>query len=148
MHSDPSASVGQRSPLFRTKVIANFWSRADEARARYERFMGDHRAHSFNSEHQCWDFWHVPDVYCYLRTDAGKVLGRDLVDDFTKRLEELCRSELNGVSPLSPWLSLHLNGMRHEIHNDSCNGIYGYFFSLTQNPNGFTGGPTCGAGVP
>jgi hypothetical protein len=143
MHSDPSASAGQRSPLFRTKVIANFWSRADEARARYERFMGDDQAHSFNSEHQCWDFWHVPDVYCYLRTDASKVLGKDLVDDFTTRLEELCRSELNGVSPLSPWLSLHLNGMRHEIHNDSCNGVYGYVYSLTRNPNGFSGGQTC-----
>src|SRR6202049_4638617 len=143
MHSNPSASVGQRNSLFRTRVIANFWPRADEARARYERFMGDPRAHSFNSEHQCWDYWFMPDVYCYLRTDAIKVLGADLVDDFVTRLEELCLSQLNGVSPLSPWMSLHLNGMRHEIHNDSCNGVYGYVYSLTRNTDAFSGGQTC-----
>jgi len=124
-------------------VIANFWPRADEARARYERFMGDPQAHSFHSEHLCWDYWHMPDRYCYLRTDAIKVLGGDLVDDFLNRLEELCLSELKGVSPLSPWLSLHLNGMRHEIHNDSCNGVYGYVYSLTRDANAFSGGQTC-----
>ncbi|HWY56121.1 MAG TPA: hypothetical protein VNZ03_16765 [Terriglobales bacterium] len=85
----------------------------------------------------------MPDRYCYLRTDAIKVLGGDLVDDFVNRLEELCISELNGVSPRSPWLSLHLSGMRHEIHNDSCNGVYGYVYSLTRNTNAFTGGQTC-----
>jgi hypothetical protein len=124
-------------------VIANFWPRADEARAGYERFMGDPSAHSFHSEHQCWDYWFLPGVYCYLRTDTIKVLGADLVDDFLTRLEELCNTELNGVSPRSPWLSLHLDGMRHEIHNDSCNGIYGYVYSLTRNPDAFSGGQTC-----
>jgi hypothetical protein len=143
MHFDPSASVARRSPLFRTKVIANFWPRVNEARARYERFMGDHQAHSFDSEHQCWDFWHLPDVYSYLRTDAAKVLGRDLIDDFLTRLETLCLSELGGVSPLSPWMSLHLNGMRHQMHNDSCNGVYGYVYSLTRSMQSFSGGQTC-----
>jgi hypothetical protein len=143
MHFDSSAAASQRNPLFRTRVIANFWPRADEARARYERFMGDPQAHSFNSEHQCWDYWHLPDVYCYLRTDAMKVLGSDLVADFLACLDELCLSELNGVSPRSPWMSLHLEGMRHEIHNDSENGVYGYVYSLTRNPNAFSGGQTC-----
>jgi len=143
MHLDPSASVGQENPLFRTRVITNFWPRADEARARYERFMGDPGAHSFQSQHQCWDYWYMPEIYCYLRTDAVKVLGGDLIDDFLTRLEALCDSELNGVSPRSPWLSLHLDGMRHEIHNDSCNGVYGYVYSLTRNANSFSGGQTC-----
>ena len=142
MHA-ASSSVGQASPLFRTRAIANFWPRADEARTRYERFMGDHHAHSFDSKHQCWDYWFLPEVYCYLRTDATKVLGVDLVDDFLTRLEVLCLAELGGVSPRSPWMSLHLNGMRHEIHNDSCNGVYGYVYSLTRNSSSFTGGQTC-----
>jgi len=143
MHTAASSSVGQPSPLFRTKVMANFWPRADEARTRYERFMGDHQAHSFNSEHQCWDYWFLPDVYCYLRTDAAKVLGADLVNDFLSHLETLCLSELGGVSPRSPWMTLHLNGMRHEIHNDSGNGVYGYVYSLTRNSSRFSGGQTC-----
>jgi len=143
MHEAVATSAGQRNPLFRTRVITNFWPRADEARTRYERFMGDPGAHSFLSEHQCWDYWYMPEVYCYLRTDAVKVLGGDLIDDFLTRLEALCDSELEGVSPRSPWLSLHLDGMRHEIHNDSCNGVYGYVYSLTRNPNAFSGGQTC-----
>ena len=105
--------------------------------------MGDSSAHSFNSEHQCWDYWYMPNVYCYLRTDPTKVLGNDLVADFLRSLNALCHSELNGVMPLSPWMSVHLDGMRHEIHNDSCNGIYAYVYSLTQDINAFTGGETC-----
>jgi len=143
MRESAATSPREQSPLFRTRVIANFWQRADEARDRYERFMGDFGAHSFQSEHQCWDYWFLPEVYGYLRTDAIKVLGADLVDDFLTRLEALCDSALNGVAPRSPWLSLHLDGMRHEIHNDSCNGVYGYVYSLTRNPNAFTGGQTC-----
>ena len=101
MHESAAAS-SQRNPLFRTRVIANFWPRADEARARYEQFIGDPGTHSFHSEHQCWDYWFMPEVYCYLRTDATKVLGTELIDDFLTRLEELGHSELNGVSPRSP----------------------------------------------
>jgi Rps23 Pro-64 3,4-dihydroxylase Tpa1-like proline 4-hydroxylase len=40
-------------------------------------------------------------------------------------------------------MSLHLNGMRHEVHNDSSNGTYGYAFSLTRDVASFTGGETC-----
>jgi len=82
-------------------------------------------------------------MYSYLRTDPAKVLGRDLVDDFMGRLLALSVGELDGVTPLYPWMSLHLNGMRHEIHNDSCNGTYAYIFSLTSDARDFTGGETC-----
>ncbi|MFY9939326.1 MAG: hypothetical protein WAK33_20760 [Silvibacterium sp.] len=73
----------------------------------------------------------MPNVYCYLRTDPEKVIGRELVDDFVKHLAAFCATELAGAAPLSPWLTLHLNGMRHEVHNDSENGTYGYVYSLT-----------------
>ena len=39
-------------------------------------------------------------------------------------------------------MTLHLNGMRHEGHNDSCNGTYAYIFSLTPDLSTFTGGQT------
>jgi len=129
--------------LFRTKVVPDFWPRAQEARDRYESFMGNYRAHSFRSAHQCWDYWHVPNVYAYLRTDPAKVIGKELVDDFVKQLTAFCAENLTGTTPLSPWLTLHLNGMRHEIHNDSMNGSYGYVYSLTRSLEAFTGGATC-----
>ena len=132
-----------KPPLFRTKVVADFWPRACEARDRYEDFMGDWRSHSFRSAHQCWDYWYVPNVYCYLRTDPEKVIGRELVDDFVKHLAAFCATELAGAVPLAPWLTLHLNGMRHEVHNDSENGTYGYVYSLTSSMDTFTGGETC-----
>jgi Rps23 Pro-64 3,4-dihydroxylase Tpa1-like proline 4-hydroxylase len=40
-------------------------------------------------------------------------------------------------------MTLHLNGMRHEVHNDSSNGLYAYVFSLTRDASAFTGGETC-----
>ncbi len=82
-------------------------------------------------------------VYCYLRTDPEKVIGRELVDDFVKHLAAFGATELAGAAPLSPWLTLHLNGMRHEVHNDSENGTYGYLYSLTSSVDTFTGGETC-----
>jgi|SRR4051794_30466833 len=131
------------APLFRTKVIADFWPNAEEARARFENFVGNPQSHTFGGPHQCWDFWYTPNVYCYLRTDPTKVLGRGLVDDFLQCLTNLCQSELQGVMPRHPWMTLHLNGMRHEVHNDSFNGTYGYIFSLTRDVNCFSGGETC-----
>src|ERR1700722_13025485 len=109
-------------PLFRTKILSDFWPNANEARARFEGFVGNPQTHTFEGPHQCWDFWYMRDVYCYLRTDPAKVIGNDLVEDFVCCLDKLCQTELNDVKPLGPWMSLHLNGMRHEIHNDSCNG--------------------------
>ena len=131
------------APQFRTRVINNFWPNAQEARTRFEEFVGNPQSHTFGGPHQCWDFWYTPNVYCYLRTDPAKVLGRELVDDFLDCLRELCKTQLIGLAPLSPWMSLHINGMRHELHNDSCNGTYAYVFSLTRDPSCFTGGETC-----
>ncbi len=79
----------------------------------------------------------------YLRTDPEKVIGKELVGDFVKCFTEFCSAELGGTKPLAPWLTLHLNGMRHEIHNDSENGTYGYVYSLTRSVDAFTGGETC-----
>jgi hypothetical protein len=131
------------TPLFRTKIVKDFWPRAEEARARFEHFMGNPQSHTFGGPHQCWDFWYTPNVYCYLRTDPAKVLGRDLIDDFMQFFATFCQRELNDVKPLNPWMSLHLNGMRHEVHNDSCNGTYAYVYSLTRDVTSFTGGETC-----
>jgi hypothetical protein len=141
--AQPEAKSDFKPPLFRTKVVSDFWPRAEEARSRYESFMGDYRAHSFRSVHQCWDYWYVPHMYTYLRTDPAKAIGKDLVDDFVKHLAAFCAKELEGAIPLSPWLTLHLNGMRHELHNDSQNGTYGYVYSLTRAPEAFSGGETC-----
>jgi hypothetical protein len=130
------------TPSFRTKLVPGFWHLADEARRRFEQFMGNPQSHTFSGPHQCWDFWYMPNVYCYLRTDPVKVLGRDLVEDFMRCLNTLARSELERTIPTAPWMTLHLNGMRHEVHNDSCNGTYAYIFSLIPDLSTFTGGQT------
>lgn len=131
------------APDFRTKIIQDFWPNSHQARLRFEDFVGRPSSHSFSGPHQCWDYWYLPNVYCYLRTDAVKVLGRELVDDFMQHLHKLCVAELHGAVAGTPWMSLHLNGMRHEIHNDACNGTAAYIYSLTKDPSKFTGGETC-----
>jgi hypothetical protein len=132
-----------RSPIFRTKAVGGFWPNAENARVKFENFVGNPRSHTFGGPHQCWDFWYTPNVYCYLRTDPTKVLGCELVDDFLQCLKAFCQRELQGVNPIPPWMTIHLNGMRHELHNDSLNGTYAYIFSLTRDANRFTGGETC-----
>jgi hypothetical protein len=129
--------------LFRTRIISDFWPQAQSARTRFEEFLGNPYSHDFYGSHQCWDFWYVPNQYCYLKTDPAKVVGRDLVDDFLECLNKFCQAEFPGLEPLDPCMSLHINGMRHEVHNDSRNGTCAYILSLTRDINSFTGGETC-----
>jgi hypothetical protein len=129
--------------MFRTRIVKDFWPDAKQARTTFEQFMGNPKSHVFGGPHQCWDYWYTPNVYCYLRTDPAKVLGRAAVDDFMQCLERYCERQLPTVKPMSPWMSLHLNGMRHEVHNDACNGTYAYIYSLTRDINEFTGVETC-----
>lgn len=130
-------------PQFRSKVIPNFWLRAHEARAAFDGFMGNPFSHAMDSGHGVWDYWYAPNVYTYLRTDPRKVLGEALMDDFNQTLNAFADEHLPGVRPLGAWLTLHLAGMRHEIHSDARNGTYAFVYSLTTQPQSFTGGETC-----
>lgn len=130
-------------PRFRMRIIPNFWPRAQEARERFAAHAGNPHSHGMDSGHQIWNYWYLPNLYCYLRTDPRKVLGDELINDFNTTLAAYAHAELGEVQPMGAWLTLHLAGMRHDLHNDSRNGTYAFVFSLTPQPMKFTGGETC-----
>ncbi len=92
---------------------------------------------------QIWDYWFVPDLYAYFRTDPKRVFLPALVDCFMEALSRWCAYSL-GLGKVSyPHLSLYINGCGQGMHNDSCNGRLGYVFSLTNwDARRFAGGET------
>ena len=92
---------------------------------------------------QIWDYWCVPDMYTYLRTDPTRVLSRDLVEAFLSHLTAWSIQNLGLAKVSRPYLSLYINGCHQGFHNDSENGRLAYVFSLTDwDTRRFTGGET------
>ena len=92
--------------------------------------------------HQVWNYWFVPELYAYLRTDADRVIGRNHVDAFHAALREWSTSHLGMAQASWPYLSLYVPGCRQGWHNDSRNGRFAYVYSLTRNERRTSGGET------
>lgn len=92
--------------------------------------------------HQVWNYWFVPELYTYLRTDAERVIGREQADAFHAALREWSTSHLGMAEVSRPYLSLYVPGCRQGWHNDARNGRFAYVYSLTRNERRTTGGET------
>jgi 2OG-Fe(II) oxygenase superfamily len=112
-----------------------------DMRAAAEAHLGDPYRHSM-STHMDWDYWHVQDLYTYLRTQPEKILGAELADTFSERLAEWSANRLGLLPVRQPYLSLYISGCRQSQHNDAANGRFGYVYSLTKNERRTTGGET------
>lgn len=92
--------------------------------------------------HQVWNFWFVPQVYTYLRTQPEKVIQRASVERFLGQLRAWSTETL-GLARISwPFLSLYVNGCRQGLHNDVKNGRFAFVYSLTRNERRSIGGQT------
>jgi Rps23 Pro-64 3,4-dihydroxylase Tpa1-like proline 4-hydroxylase len=92
--------------------------------------------------HQVWNYWHISELYTYLRTGPEKVIEHSLVSDFVDALRQWSTARL-GLSAISwPYLSLYVNGCRQGWHNDALNGRFGFVYSLTRDIRATTGGRT------
>lgn len=92
--------------------------------------------------HQVWNYWFVPQVYTFLRTQPEKVIQPAKVDSFMGALRTWSTETL-GLARISwPYLSLYIHGCRQELHNDAKNGRFAFVFSLTRNERRSTGGET------
>ena len=129
-----------RAPAFRTRIFTNFYPRCDEMRDRYDGFFRDPHLH--DASHQVWDFWHIPDHYCYLRAQAARIIGDDLFADFQSHVNQFARGlGLNGTT--GSFLSIYVNGCFQTTHSDQLNGTYGWVYSLTRwDVRKFVGGET------
>jgi hypothetical protein len=92
--------------------------------------------------HQVWNYWHVPRMYTYLRTQPEKVLQPARVEGFMERLREWSTDTLGLPNVRRPWLSLYVSGCGQGLHNDSKNGRFAFVYSLTRNERRTGGGET------
>ena len=99
---------------------------------------GAHRADT----HQVWNYWHVPELYTYLRTNPEKVIGRDHVASFVAALRAWSTAALGMGNVTWPYLSLYVAGCRQALHNDAVNGRVAFVYSLTGNGRRTIGGET------
>jgi 2OG-Fe(II) oxygenase superfamily len=106
-----------------------------------EAHLGNPYRHSL-STHMDWDYWHVPGLYTYLRTQPAKVLGAQLAGMFHERLSGWTAERLGLLPNRDCYLSLYVSGCRQSQHNDAANGRFGYVYSLTKNERRTTGGET------
>jgi len=92
--------------------------------------------------HQVWNYWFVPSLYTYLKTQPEKVIRRDRAEQFVSALTRWSTDVL-GLGGISwPFLSLYVNGCSQGLHNDSKNGRFGYVYSLTPIERRTNGGET------
>jgi Rps23 Pro-64 3,4-dihydroxylase Tpa1-like proline 4-hydroxylase len=112
-----------------------------------ERLRGEIDAHfakpeKHDARHQVWNYWHVPQLYTYLRTSPEKVIAAPLVMRFYEALSVFAREVLGLGHVTWPNLSLYVDGCEQHLHNDSANGRLGYVYSLTRDARKTIGGET------
>ena len=107
--------------------------------------IDEHFARQFQhgpSTHQVWNYWHVPGLYTYLRTQPEKILPVQLVKTLIASIEGWGRTNLGMDALTPPYLSMYVNGCRQGLHNDSGNGRFGWVYSLTNDHRRTQGGET------
>lgn len=92
--------------------------------------------------HQIWNYWHVPGLYTYLRTNADRIISVNQVDAFMQALRTFSREQLGMADVTRPYLSMYVSGCRQGLHNDSRNGRFAFVYSLTKDRRLTTGGET------
>jgi hypothetical protein len=92
--------------------------------------------------HQIWNYWCVPGLYTYLRTQPEKVILRSKVEFFVRALREWSIDVLGLGSVTWPYLSLYVGGCSQGLHNDSQNGRFAFVYSLTRIERRTNGGDT------
>jgi Rps23 Pro-64 3,4-dihydroxylase Tpa1-like proline 4-hydroxylase len=92
--------------------------------------------------HQVWNYWHVPELYTYLRTTPERVIRRDRVDSFVGALQAWSTDTLGMGNVTWPYLSLYVSGCRQGLHNDAVNGRFAFVYSLTRDQRRTIGGET------
>lgn len=141
--SEPSVVASAEPQVDALTVVDNFLPREFAEAMRAD--IDAHFSAPFNHRpdtHQVWNFWFVPQVYTYLRTQPEKVIQRASVERFMGLLRAWSIETL-GLGRLSwPYLSFYMSGCRQGLHNDAKNGRFGFVYSLTRDARRSTGGET------
>jgi prolyl 4-hydroxylase len=142
--SDHPERFAQRPPLRERSMVQDDFLPVGEAEAlrkHVERHFSQPHQHR-PSTHQVWNYWHVPQLYTYLRTLPEKLIPHELCTSFHDTLSAWARETLGMPTVTWPTLSLYVNGCWQGLHNDSGNGRFGYVYSLTPDTVRHRGGET------
>ncbi|MFI4935757.1 MAG: 2OG-Fe(II) oxygenase [Caulobacterales bacterium] len=141
----PAAEAGAAVPTIRDRllVIDDFLpvELAEAMRLDIDNHFSNPAAHAAET-HQVWNYWYVPPVYTYFRTQPEKVIEKASVDAFMDRLRFFTTETLGLARVNWPYLSLYVDGCKQGLHNDAHNGRFGYVYSLTRNERRTSGGET------
>ncbi|MEZ5830310.1 MAG: 2OG-Fe(II) oxygenase [Dongiaceae bacterium] len=114
---------------------------AQAMRADIEKHFSD-PSHHQPQIHQVWNYWYIPGLYTYLKTQPEKVIRHELVDQFIASLRSWSTDTLGLAGVTWPYLSLYVDGCSQGLHNDSKNGRFAFVYSLTPNERRTSGGET------
>jgi hypothetical protein len=112
-HAVPSTPV---SPTH--VVVDDFLASATSMRDEFEAHFSQPHLRSGEPQ-QIWDYWCVPDMYTYLRTDPTRLFSSELVETFLSHLTAWSIQNLGLAQVSQPYLSLYVNGCQQGLHNDS-----------------------------
>lgn len=123
-------------------ITENFFEQAEEMRRQFEEHFSTPYVREGLS-HQIWDYWHVPEMYTYLRTFPNRIMTKEVLGPFMKELKSWAKETLGLTTVTYPYLSIYVNGCAQGLHNDTKNGRWAYVFSLTRwDERKFLGGET------
>src|SRR5579859_5244258 len=123
-------------------LVENFFPEADRLRSALDAHFAEPMKHE-PGRHQIWNYWYVPEIYTYLRTQPEKVVGPELAQRFYEHLRRHAFETFGLGKVYWPYLSVYVAGCHQALHNDSRGGRIGYVYSLTNWDNrNFAGGET------
>jgi hypothetical protein len=126
----------------RYSLVENFFPEADRLRAAVDAHFAEPMRHE-PGRHQIWNYWYVPEIYTYLRTQPEKVFGPELAQRFFDHLRRHAFETYGLGKVYWPYLSVYVAGCHQALHNDSRGGRIGYVYSLTNwDKRNFAGGET------
>jgi len=93
-----------------------------------------------SSDRFIWDYWHVPNQYALMRTQAENFFPQDLQAQLEDAVIAFGEKTLGcrGISPI--WISYYVDGHFQNFHTDSPHGPFAFVLSLS--PETFRGGET------
>jgi hypothetical protein len=134
---DPHDSTASRHWM----VVPEFFGAVDEMRRAYDARFSDPMA--LSSDRFVWDYWHIPDMFTYLRALPQVVFSKQLLCSFMTRLRAWGNERLACRNVYLPLLNCHIHDCWHNLHSDAEKGPWAYVFSLTNwDTREFSGGET------
>ena len=139
----PEAGTGKTMKAAPVAVVDDFLplDLANAMRADIDAHFANPHRHNAET-HQVWNYWFVPELYTYLRTNTANIFEPDRDKAFYKSLLTWSVENLGMAAVTNPYLSLYVSGCRQAWHNDSGNGRFAYVYSLTRDERRTTGGET------